>query len=713
MHSEPHPRRPLGRFLPTELSSPEGWKGGVTLYAKALSIFSIAVLLLFGALYGLSESLILSQFESIEREQMKAELARVEKSLEDSLQQLTATLEDWSNWSEMAAFVDGQAPDFPAENLDAESMRNIQVDALLIWNRQAQLLACTTPSGVKDQADALEFARLLAEIAWVLPPPEEPSSETQSGLLLLQNQVFLFARAPILNSQRTGPPVGTLAMGRRLNRARLDQIQPLFATETRLLFLSDLLQSPSRREDAIYLLAEDEPLVRPLSEEEILGAILLRDALGQPLAVLDVIEKRNFFAAGQRAVRIFLLAMTAAGGGLVVVLWIVFDWNLLRKLKRMENAVRKLSQGGAPPPGFPLETGDELGRLSRSIQDLHRSLLDAEADYRRLFQTSNDGTVVLSLPELRVMEANPAFAQFVETPLEDLLGRPLGSAIPVFPVEDLLRSCQAGQPYRRGELLLRRREGLAQYAEVIGVRFDSPGGDRIQVAFRDVTQRRRAEGRLRELSGQLLRLQDDERRRIARELHDSTAQNLTALEMNLTLLEKQIPRDRTRSVKLIQDTRHLAEATSREIRTISYLLHPPLLDEVGLLFAIRWFVEGYTSRTGIVIELDLPDTLPRFPAELETTIFRIVQESLTNIYRHAKSPTADIILEHSEHSLELHIQDHGEGFAPDNPTGQTGLGLAGMKERVRQSGGEFLLESSSSGTLITVQLPLTPTPTDG
>jgi PAS domain S-box-containing protein len=711
--NEPAPRRSFERFLPTELSSPDGWKGGVTLYAKALSIFSLAVLLLFGALFGLSESLILAQFQTIEREQIKAELARVERSLELSLARLSSTLEDWRNWNDMAAFAAGRNPDFPVENLDPESIRNLDVDFAAVWNREGRLLAFATPRGLSDSAESLDIAEALHPLAWTQPDQKEGVPSVLSGLILLEDQVVLAAKGPILNSQRAGPPEGTLAMGRRLNRNRLGEIQPLFASEVRILLLPSMLSSKDRRDDAIRLLAEGEPVIRPLSESEILGSILLRGVFGQPLAVLDMVQKRGFFEAGRRAVRIFLLAMTAAGGGLVVVLWFIFDWNLLRKLKRMENAVRVMSQGGAPPPGFPLDSSDELGRLSHSICNLHRSLLDAEADYRRLFQTSNDGTIVLSLPDLRVLEANPAFAQYVESSIEDILGRPLASAIPVFPVEDLLRSCQAGKPFRRGELFLRRRDGLAQYAEVVGVRFSSPSGDRVQVAFRDVTQRRRAEGRLRELSGQLLRLQDDERRRIARELHDSTAQNLTALEMNLTLLEKQIPRDRTRSVKLIKDTRDLAEATSREIRTISYLLHPPLLDEVGLLFAIRWFVEGYTLRTGIHIELDLPDSLPRFAPEIETTLFRIVQESLTNIYRHAKSPTAEVTLTWKEDQIDLRIRDHGEGFAHESTTPHQGLGLAGMKERVRQCGGEFLLESSRSGTVVTVHLPVTQLPANG
>jgi signal transduction histidine kinase len=190
--------------------------------------------------------------------------------------------------------------------------------------------------------------------------------------------------------------------------------------------------------------------------------------------------------------------------------------------------------------------------------------------------------------------------------------------------------------------------------------------------------------------------------------------------MNLSLIEGL--RDPTASAfrDLVRSSREIAGACSREVRTISYLLHPPLLDEVGLVFAIRWFVEGYEARTGIRVELDLPENFPRLAADLETALFRIIQECLTNIYRHSGSRSAQVQLKTDGVLIDLKVSDQGHGIfqTSDSAQHRPGLGLMGMRERVRQQGGKFTLESGESGTRIQVSMPysaaeVAETPVDG
>jgi two-component system, NarL family, sensor histidine kinase FusK len=230
-----------------------------------------------------------------------------------------------------------------------------------------------------------------------------------------------------------------------------------------------------------------------------------------------------------------------------------------------------------------------------------------------------------------------------------------------------------------------------------------------------IAKQERAELALRDLSSRLLQMQDDERRRIARELHDSTGQELAWLNMSLSRLQTDMQTDMR---KLSEDTANrVAEALSvvtkvtSELRTISYLLHPPLLDEMGLSSAIRWFVDGFAERSNIRVNVEVPRDLERFSPDLETAIFRVVQECLTNIHRHSGSATASIRLDRSADGLTLQIADQGKGIPREKlPTsavaGKTGVGLRGMWERVRQFGGDMEISSHETGTVVRVIFPV-------
>jgi signal transduction histidine kinase len=213
---------------------------------------------------------------------------------------------------------------------------------------------------------------------------------------------------------------------------------------------------------------------------------------------------------------------------------------------------------------------------------------------------------------------------------------------------------------------------------------------------------------LRRLSVRLLRLQDDERRRIARELHDGLGQYLIAAKINLDMLAR-LDGD---SGICLREAQHLIEHAIADTRTLSHLLHPPLLDEAGFASAARWYVEDFAKRSGIVATLDIPEKLQRLPAEVETALFRILQEALTNVHRHSRSSSVKVRLDGDPSCVALAIQDHGRGISQDSlqrfrqSRPNLGLGLAGMRERVREFGGTLHLESSSAGTLLTAMMPV-------
>ena len=236
-----------------------------------------------------------------------------------------------------------------------------------------------------------------------------------------------------------------------------------------------------------------------------------------------------------------------------------------------------------------------------------------------------------------------------------------------------------------------------------------------QVQFRtQELQRRNAEilhqsERLQDLSGRLLRMQDEERRHIARELHDSAGQTLAALGMNLAQLAEDAKHNPAQLAKDVKDAQDLVQHLTQEIRTTSYLLHPPMLDESGLSYALPWYVRGLAERSGLDIELNIPDNFERLTPAMELVIFRLVQECLTNIHRHSGSKTALIRVVREADKIYVEVEDHGRGMSQERfgevQSQGTGVGIRGMRERVRQVHGELTIESNALGTKIFATFP--------
>ena len=260
-----------------------------------------------------------------------------------------------------------------------------------------------------------------------------------------------------------------------------------------------------------------------------------------------------------------------------------------------------------------------------------------------------------------------------------------------------------------------RKDGSRFWANVIITALrDSEG--RLQgfsKITRDITERKQAEESLRDLSGRLLQIQDEERRRFARELHDSAGQMLAALNMNLVPLQSEASKISPKAANLAKESMDLVGELSKEVRTISYLLHPPLLDELGLSSALSGYVEGFAQRSKIKVDLEISETFGRLPRELETAIFRVIQECLTNIHRHSGSLRAKISISRTEKNLRIGVEDEGTGIpsAKRSRTGlavKAGVGIQGMQERIRQFGGtlEIGAPPNGSGTIVVVRLPL-------
>jgi len=215
---------------------------------------------------------------------------------------------------------------------------------------------------------------------------------------------------------------------------------------------------------------------------------------------------------------------------------------------------------------------------------------------------------------------------------------------------------------------------------------------------------------LRELSSRLMESQDAERRHIARELHDSAGQTLVVLTLQLAQFVEDATHDAPQLAKNASEIEEAVQQLIRELRTTSYLLHPPLLDESGISSALSWYVQGLAERSSLKIDLQISDNFGRLPSEMELLIFRLIQESLTNIHRHSGSETALIQLERKENSIHVKVEDHGSGMSPERlaeiQSQGTGVGIRGMRERVRHFHGDLVVESDGLGTKVCASLPL-------
>jgi PAS domain S-box-containing protein len=340
-----------------------------------------------------------------------------------------------------------------------------------------------------------------------------------------------------------------------------------------------------------------------------------------------------------------------------------------------------------------------------------QALRDSESQLRALFDNSLDAIIVTD-DRRRLVDANPSARALLGLSSKALGEFSFEDFVPADRRADVERDWEIflKEGAQQGECELRRLDGSLCIADFSSKANFLPG--RHLSSLRDVTERKKAEASLRKLSQRLLKLQDEERRRIARELHDSAGQSLAAVKMNLDAVKKEAGKLGPAARKALEEGLSLSDKCADDVRTLSYLLHPPLLDEVGLVPALRWYTEGFAQRSRIRVDLDLPAELTPLPQDVATALFRIVQEGLTNIHRHSESPTARIRLASEKNRIILEVSDKGRGISPDALVSSDGgirtlgVGIAGMHERVRQLGGKLQITPGDPGTVVRASLPL-------
>lgn len=368
--------------------------------------------------------------------------------------------------------------------------------------------------------------------------------------------------------------------------------------------------------------------------------------------------------------------------------------------------------------GFAKVTRDITERMQAA-----QSLRESEERYRTVAETAHDAIVSIDEESL-IWFANSATSSMFGYALSEVIGQPLTMLMP-----DLFDGDAAGL-----RAYLQPGKGSLDWNgfELVGLR---KNGDRFPAELslgevlhkdkhqfigfiRDITERKRAQQKLtesakhlRQLSLHLLRTQDEERRRIGRDLHDSLGQYLAALKINLDMLELSLVSG-VEAADKVKECCRLAEQSIIEVRTISYLMYPPMLEEVGLKSAVPWYLEGFSQRSGIASTFDIAEDFHRLPLDVELAMFRVLQESLTNVHRHSGSPEAAVRLSTHDGMAILEVSDKGRGLSSmdlenggEDWLGAVGVGLRGMKERMQQLGGKLEISSTQHGTTVRAAVP--------
>jgi signal transduction histidine kinase len=688
----------------------------MNLRQRAMIIVCATFLVLFVLLHALSRGIIQETIDLLERRDMEANLARVQKALAHDLQNLSAVAADWALWDDTYFFLQGKNEAYIESNLTPQSIGALHLDLFVLFDAAGKpVLARSYDQAEGVVSDVPEtVTAALAGLPVLLGTDQQ--GVRRSGILLLDGVPCLVAAQTVLTSARQGPRAGILVMGQYLDATRVKALSDLTLLPVRVLPLSTP-EAPrplvARIEAA---LREDVLEVNILNRDTVVGFFPVRDITGQPVALLSVAMPRTIHNQGLAMERANIVALIVVGLIFGLAMLYFTQKYIVARVTGLGDELKDLGHGGRARV-TELTGRDEIAALSRAVNAMLDELEGARSRYALATSAANvgvwelrvaDGTLTVDPVIARQLGFDPSPTGL---PLSDWLAR-----IHPDDRERVRRESLAGwaedEPARESEFRVLTEGAECRWFLTRGKAIGSAAGQGTVVGTAvDVTELKRATENIRALTGQLIAAQESERTRIARDLHDNVAQDLSTLKISFeTLLDRKPGADPALRERLDALAGLLGRCIG-SVRDLALTLRPPDLEYLGLAKSLRRLCEDFmaasglaTSFTAVGLERIAPDH------DVAINLYRIAQEALSNARRHSDASSVSVRLMESHPRLILRVADDGQGFDPDQvPTDETGrrrMGLVNMRERAALFGGSLRVVSGpGQGTTIVAAIP--------
>ncbi|HBA83961.1 MAG TPA: hypothetical protein DCZ95_07710 [Verrucomicrobia bacterium] len=712
----------------------------MNLRTKAIVIlFATFISLLFFFYFSIRQ-IVLREHEELEEVTVQQNIRRALNRIQDEIDAISTINNDWACWDDTYNFILDTNEQFVADNLMDETFSGLQINLMTFQNLSGEMVEARTFELEEKKSAPLSarWASRLQNVGKLLD--QTLDIHEVSGLLDIDGECLLISARSILTSVNQGPSHGCLIMGRLLDRQKIERFRKNTDLDLDFASPADPALEPDFREARTHILqfpkatTSQEPVqwLQILDDHTIAGYALLTDLFGKPILLMRIAMPRAIYQSAQSALNYVLLSLL--GIGLVFGLLILHLWqqHVLSRLRMLSEQVSRIGALGDLAAQVQVSGHDELSVLSENFNRMLRALKQAsvalqesELRYRSFVQHFQGIAFRFSL-DMKLLFVHGAIERITGYSEQELAGEAPRWADLIFeedrPAFSELRSRVFSTPGLKMErqYRIRRKDGSMRWIQELiqNVRDDRGVPVYIQSTAYNITAGKQAELDLQQSRDELIRLsahlqaiREEERTRIACKIHDDLGQLLMALKIDVSSMSKKIRSNPEEADRRANSAKETVDRIMAAVQTISLELKPSVLDALGISDALEWQANEFRKLTGLecALHVDPPD-LPTSKA-IATTVFRVTQEALSNIVRHAGARRVEIRLEQKDANLLLTLHDDGRGIRPDEIQSLNSFGLIQMKERILAHNGSFSIEGlPGKGTTVHITLRLEPEP---
>ena len=680
-------------------------------------------------------------FTALEEAGAYKDLDRVISALDREMRQLDTSCRDYAYWDDTYAYVIGEKPDYEESNFQFPTFEGNHLNCITIVNNEGQVVYSRVLDLTTGQD--LNLDQFPSQGRFPVPSlfPDPPGPETENGQVAGKPRVvildtnagmMLVAARNILSTDISGPRRGVFLMGRFLDESVTDQIVEITQVDAHFLPAPPQPLEPGELRRLGYLKAGPPMLSAGIGEDTLQASAVILDLNNEPAVTITAFIPRLMTSEGKNAMRLQFFMAVLGGFGVLIVMALLMNSIVIRPLGHLTRHVQLAGQGAGDAPFTSSKRGDEIGILSNEysrmirrvsersqelrqrIEELWRTkmeLTDSETHLKTILESVQAGIVVIDKESREVVDANAHALNFLGVTREECLGKPClepllnGSAVSFGPFGVVT-------PSEPAEALITLPDGDHYVLRALAP-LTLGNRELYLVSFVDITLRKRAEDQVRELTHQVMQVQEEERQAISRDLHDNLGQDLNSVAMGLeTLLDEEPAPTPATQAKLTR----LADTLNRtisEVRDLSYYLRPPEIDRMGLALTLSELCRETSDKHPLEVSFHAQGgEEPGLTPVEEINLFRIVQEALQNVLRHAQARHVEVRLTMDQEAVAVRVEDDGRGFDPavdqaaGSAKGGRHMGIRSMRERTELLQGRFSISSlPGQGTVVTAFIP--------